>query len=240
MSQPIVSWFEGTNATANEVTGVVNYGTVDADTESGQKTFHIWNNRNGSSDVSKMEEVTFTTRDRLGGLGDGVGNIVEAVRDNWFNVRVDTLNEVTFVPVGKIGVKAVGTNGTTTNPNASTASIWATGVVKAVDAYVKPTVTNQFIYKVTVAGTTGGTEPAWSIIEGNVVTDGTVQYVAIKIAKVPAVQELLGVQNSVLANGTNASTAGANFATITVFADVPITASAGKNLLLQRVSYRYV
>src|SRR5690625_4975709 len=103
MTQPIVSWYESTNDVSNEITDLVQYGTVDADTDSAQKTFYIWNNRNGSEDVSKMEEVTFTTRDRLGGTGDTTGNIVEAVRDNWFQVRVDSLDETTFTPVGRGG-----------------------------------------------------------------------------------------------------------------------------------------
>src|SRR5690625_3590802 len=98
MTQPIISWYESTNAVANEVKNLVQFGTVDADSDSGQKVFYIWNNRNGDKDVSKMEEVTFTTRDRLGGTGDTPGNEVEAVRDNWFQVRVDTLNETSFTP----------------------------------------------------------------------------------------------------------------------------------------------
>lgn len=246
-NEPQVSWYEGTNTVASEVKGTVNYGTVDADTDSNQKTFFIWNNRDSTENVSKMEECTFTTRDRLGGTGDTPGNPVEAVRDNWFQVRVDSLNEVAFTPVGSgvgstnlSGVKAVGTNGSTTNPHAATASTWATGVVYAVDDYIKPTVANQYIYKVTKGGTTGGAQPSWSTTEGNVVTDGTVEYTTIKITKTPAAQEILGLANSVQADGSDALNAGGNFIKVTVFADVPQTASAGKQLLLQRVSYRYV
>ena len=240
MTNPIVSWYEADNKKASEVKDTVNFGTVDADSDSNQKVFYIWNNRNGATDVSKMEEVTYTTRDRDGGVGDTPGNIVEAVRDNWFQVRVDSLNELSFTAVGKDGVKQVGTNGSTTNPNSTTASTWATGVAYNVNDYVKPTVANQFMYKVTKAGTTGGTEPSWSTTEGNVVTDGTVEYTAIRITKTPAVQEILGLANSVLDDGSNATDAGGNFIKITVYAEVPVTASAGKNLLQQRISYRYV
>lgn len=240
MAAPIVSWYEGTNATANEVVGVVDFGTVDADTVSGQKTFYIWNNRNGVDDVSKMEDVTFTTRDRMGGTGDTVGNIVEAVRDDWFNVRVDSLNEVAFVAVGKGNSKPVGTNGVTTNPHVATASTRANNVPYALNNYVVPATANGFVYKVTTAGTTGATIPTWSTTEGNTVIDGTVEYVTIRIQKTPAAQEILGVNNTVLANGSNAAQSGGNFARVTVYADVPVTASAGKNLLVQRVSYRYV
>lgn len=247
MTEPIVSWYEGDNSESSEITDVVQYGTVDADSPSDQKKIFIWNNRNGNEDVSKMEEVTFTTRDRNGGTGDVVGNIVEAVRDSWFQVKVDSLAEYSFTPVGKgdgttnpSGLKEIGTTGSTTNPNAATASEWATGVSYVEDDYVKPTTHNDFIYRVNVAGTTGSTEPTWSVVEGNTVTDGTVEYIAVKIEREPAAQELLGLKNSVLADGSNAEDGGGNFAELTVYAEVPITASAGKNLLMQRISYRYV
>jgi len=248
MSQPIVSWYEAENTVNNEITGIVQYGTVDADTDSGQKTFYIWNNRNGDEDVSKMEEVTFTTRDRLGGTGDTPGNIVEAVRDNWFQVRVDSLDEVSFTPVGAggsdtanpSGIKEVGTTGSTTNPNVDSATEWNSSATYEIGQYILPTMENEFMYRVTKEGTTAGSEPTWSLTEGNVVEDGTVEYVAVKIVKTPDAQEILGVQNSVLEDGSDADQAGGNFIKLTVFAEVPITASAGKNLLTQRVSYRYV
>ncbi|QJI52479.1 hypothetical protein [Psychrobacillus phage Perkons] len=240
--EPLVSWYEAENKTSSEVLDKFDYKTVDADTPSLQKTIYIWNNRGGSEDHSKMEEVTFTTKDRAGGTGDSP--VVEAVRDNWFNVRVDSLNEVAFTPVGKggvgttnvSGVKALGTNGTTTNPKASTASTWATGVEYNVGDYIKPTSANLFIYKVTVKGTTGGSEPAWSTTENNTVTDGGVSYIAIRIIKPAGTQEILGLANNALADGSNATLSGANFAKITVYAEVPPTAKAGKNLLVSRVN----
>ncbi|MFJ7982421.1 hypothetical protein ACIQ1D_19345 [Lysinibacillus xylanilyticus] len=245
---PIVSWYEGKNAISNEVKTTVNYETVDADSQSKTKVFYIWNNRAGKVDCSKMEEVTFTTRDREGGDGSSTGNVVEAVKDCWFNVRVDSLGESTFLPVGKAnvkdknksGVKDLGTTGTTTNVNASTAQVWSASKDLALDTYVQPKTGNTFIYKVTKAGKTDGTEPSWATVEGNPVIDGTVEYVAIKINKTPNAKEILGFANSTDVNGTNANQAGGNFVQISVYADVPITASAGKNSLVQRVSYRYV
>lgn len=240
---PEVSWYEGTNDKSSEVISTVNYGTVDADSQSPTKTFYIWNNRAGVDDCSKMEEVTFTTRDRSGGDGSLVGNIVEAVRDNWFNVRVDSLSEVTFVPVGKGGVgtpnptgtKDLGTNGTTTNVNASTAIVWSASTPLSLNDYVQPTAGNGFIYKVTKAGTTDGTEPTWVTVEGNPVFDGTVEYTTIQIDKTPSAKEILGLANNTDVTASNANLAGGNFVQISVYADVPITASAGKNLLVQRV-----
>ncbi|MET4561040.1 hypothetical protein ABIA69_002185 [Lysinibacillus parviboronicapiens] len=243
---PVVSWYEGTNELASKVNNTVNYGTVDADSESPHKTFYIWNNREGKSDCSKMEEVTFTTRDREGGPGDSVGKVVEAVRDNWFHVRVDTLNETKFTPVGKggtanpLGTKDLGTNGTTTNKNAKNASVWSKNTILVLDTYIQPTVANGFIYKVVKAGTTDITEPSWVKVEGNLVPDNDIEYTAIKIDKTPAAKEILGLAHDTLDDGSNADFAGGNFVKVTVYADVPITASAGKNLLVQRVSYRYV
>lgn len=244
MTQPIVSWYEGNNSMDSEIVDLVQFGTVDADTDSPQKTFYIWNNRNGSEDVSKMEEVTFTTRDRLGGTGDTSGNIVEAVRDNWFQVRVDSLEETGFTPVGKggegtanpSGVKEVGTNGTTIDPNAEHATEWQPSVSVTEGEYFKPTSSNEYIYRATKSGTTGADEPVWALNEGGIVTDGTVEYVATEINKTPGAQEILGVQNSVSGDGSDASQAGGNFVKITVFAQVPITASAGRNQLVQRVN----
>lgn len=240
---PVVSWYEGTNELASEVKSTVNYGTVDADSQSATKTFYIWNNRGGSDDCSKMEEVTFTTRDRNGGTGDSVGNVVEAVRDNWFNVRVDTLGETAFIPVGKGGVgtvnptgtKDLGTNGTTTNVNSATATVWSASTPLSLGAYIQPTVANGFIYVVAKAGTTDATEPSWVTVEGNPVFDGTVEFNTIQIDKTPNAKEILGFANATLADGSNANLAGGNFVQVSVYADVPVTASAGKNLLVQRV-----
>lgn len=244
---PIVSWYEGTNEVANEVTQTVNFGTVDADSASAVKEFYIWNNRGESEDCSKMEQVVFTTRDRQGGLGDTIGNEVEAVRDNWFHVKVDSLNESTYTPVGKggiplnpLGTKPLGTNGTTTNIHASTAVVWSLNTPYALDTYVQPTVANGFIYRVTQAGITDGTAPTWAVVDGSTLVDGTVEYIAVKIDQTPATQEILGFANNTLADGSNANLAGGNFVKISVYADVPITASAGKNKLVQRVSYHYV
>lgn len=240
-SAPIVSWYEATNETSSEVKSTINYGTVDADSQSPTKVFYIWNNRGGTDDCSKMEEVTFTTRDRQGGMGDSP--VVEAVRDNWFNVRVDSLNETAFTPVGKggvgtpnpLGTKDLGTNGTTTNVNASTALVWSASTAYSLGQYVQPTVSNGFIYKVVTAGTSDATEPSWATVEANPVFDGTVEYESIKIDKKPNAKEILGFANNTLANGSNADLAGGNFVKVSVYAEVPINASAGKNLLIQRV-----
>lgn len=243
---PIVSWYEGTNETSKEVTGVVNYGVVDADSASPVKSFFIWNNRGGDEDCSKMEEVVFTTRDREGGTGDTPGKTVEAVRDSWFQVRCDTLSESGFVPVGKGGVvnpagtHALGTLGSTTNVDAAKAVAWAAETVVGLGHVVAPAEDNGFIYVVTKAGTTTASEPTFLAEEGAVVADGDVEFTAVAKVKTPGVQEILGLKNAVKADGSDADQAAGNFVKVSVFAEVPITASAGKNELLKRVSYRYV
>lgn len=243
---PIVSWYEGTNEKSKEVTGVVNYGIVDADSASAVKTFFIWNNREGKEDCSKMEEVVFTTRDRQGGTGDTPGSVVEAVRDNWFQVRCDTLNENDFIPVGKGGVEnasgvhPLGTLGSTTHADAKSAVAWDALTVVSLNTAIAPDVDNGFIYIVTKAGTTSTTEPTWLTEEGAIIKDGDVEFTAVEKIKTPGAQEILGLKNNVKADGTNADEAAGNFVKISVLAEVPITASAGKNELLKRVSYRYV
>lgn len=246
--EPVVSWYEGTNTKSTEVVSKISYGVVDADTTSATKTFFIVNNRGGTEDCPKMEDVTFTTRDLNGGLGDTVGNIVEAVKDNWFQTRCDSLGESAFVPVGKggvgtpnpSGVKALGTNGTTINVNAATATIWGAEATLSLNTYIKPTVDNGFIYKVTTAGITGLTEPVWLTTEGLITQDGTAVLTAYKINNKPEANALLGLANNMADDGSNASDAGGNFTQISVLAEVPITAKSGKNTLNYRVSYRFV
>lgn len=240
-NEPRISWYEGENKKENEIKDKsINYGTVESDDDSNQKVFYIWNNRNGDDDVSKMEEVTFTTKDRDGGTGDTEGNIVEVVRDNWIQVRVDSLNEQSFTAVGKDHAKPVGTNGSTTNPKHEGASTWGSGITYSVGDYVLPTVANDYMYRVTTPGTTGGDEPSWSLTAGNVVTDGTVEYATVPIKLTPAAQEILGVANNVKEDGSDAENGGGNFIKLTTYASVPVDASSGLNLFSQRMSYRYV
>lgn len=248
MAEPIVSWYLEENKAANEITGTVNYGTVDADTQSATKTMFIWNNRAGATDVAKMQNVQYTTRDRKGGLGDTVGSVVEAVKNNWFNVRVDTLDEVDFKPVGKggagtanvSGVAVLGTKGVTKNPKAAKAVAWAASTELSVGAIIAPKTENGFIYEVKTAGTTGTDAPTFVTVEDQEVADGTVVFVALAKEHKPGEGEILGAANAAAADGSNVADAAGNFAKVSVYVDVPVDASAGKNLLIQRVFYQYV
>lgn len=239
---PIPSWYENTNSKANEVTSIVSFGQIDADTVSPNRTFFFWNNYGGLQDVATMEDVTFTVRDRNGGLGDTVGQVMEFVRDNWTEVRCDSLSESAFKAVGKggsgtsnpSGVHPLGTTGSTKNVNFDTASAWTATAPLSLDAYVKPTIDNGFIYKVVTAGTTGATEPSWLATEGLLTEDDSVTFQAIPIDKTPEANQILGLANNTLPDGSNASDAAGNFVELTTRINAPLSASSGR----QAGSYR--
>lgn len=246
--QPIPSWYEGSNATASEVKSVVSFGQVNSDEISQVKEIYFWNNRGGSDDVSKMEDVTFTARDRSGGLGDTQGNIVEAVRDNWFEVRVDSLNELNFTPIGKggtgavnpSGIKKIGTTGTTTNINAEGATTWSSNIQLSLGTYIKPTIDNGFIYKVVQAGMSDSTEPTWLAVENSFVEDGNARYMAVIVEKTPDENEILGLANNTLEDGSNAELAGGNFVKLSTRVNIPVSANSGLNQASFRASWKFV
>ncbi|QSF43559.1 hypothetical protein [Paenibacillus tianjinensis] len=116
---PIISWYNSTHSAV--VTTPFNFGVIDADDLSPVFTFNIWNNKGGTTDVSKMEDCTITTRDMSGGLGNTVGSEIEVVKNNWFHCQVDSLGETDLVQessrIGKDYTKPIGTTGTTKKDN---------------------------------------------------------------------------------------------------------------------------
>ncbi|WP_258166308.1 hypothetical protein [Paenibacillus sp. PCH8] len=94
MTQPIISWMDATHS--NEIKTPFDYKVIDADSKSDIFIFNVWNNKNGASDVSKMEDCTITTRDMTGGTGDTAAHDVEVVKNNWFHVQVDSLGRQTW------------------------------------------------------------------------------------------------------------------------------------------------
>lgn len=116
MAAPNVSWRNATHTA--KIVEPFNYGTVDADDKSPIFIFNVWNNYDGAEDVATMEDCTITTRDMSGGTGETEGNIVEAVKNNWFHVQVDSLGETDIDEetsrVGKDFSKPIGTTGSTT------------------------------------------------------------------------------------------------------------------------------
>lgn len=106
MPSPIVSWYSRDNTTQITKWDI---GTVDAGSISADFGVLIWNNRGGTTDVSDMQDCTITTKDSLG------GNSGELVVNKWIEVKVDTLNETTFTPIGGNTTHPIRTTGSTTN-----------------------------------------------------------------------------------------------------------------------------
>ncbi|MCE5169636.1 hypothetical protein LQV63_09955 [Paenibacillus profundus] len=110
MTQPIISWLNSTHSA--EVTAPFDFGVIDAGDSSRPVTFNIWNNKNGKTDVSKMEDCTITTREMEGGLE------TQVVSGNWFHAQVDSLGETDIADpsslIGKTRLKPIGTTWSTT------------------------------------------------------------------------------------------------------------------------------
>ncbi|ALS22325.1 hypothetical protein [Paenibacillus naphthalenovorans] len=102
MAQPQVSWWNSINAA--QITDWA-IGQVDAGSTSPDTTFLIWNNRGGSTGVSDMTSCTITTKDS-GGNDTG-----ELVTNKWIHVRVDTMSESTFTPIGGTTTKSIKAGG---------------------------------------------------------------------------------------------------------------------------------
>jgi hypothetical protein len=235
--KPIIFWYDSTHTT--QVTTPFDFGVIDAGDPSNVFTFNIWNNKNGTADVSKMEDCTITTRDMDGGLGNSVGKIVQAVRDNWFHAQIDSLGETDLSQsssrIGADFSKPLGTTGTTKHRKSLTATTWAATTAYTVGQAVKPATANGYIYVCTTAGTSAAAAPTWSTVAGTAITDGSVGWETVKIDHKPAVKELMGVQN----DGTPANSGG-NFATVSLQASIPLNADAGRQDFKIRTSYRYV
>ena len=63
-------------------------------------------------------------------------------------------------------------------PTPITPSVWTTVTVQALNSFRKPTTSNGYYYKATVAGTTAAGEPVWPTPSGATVVDGTVTWTA--------------------------------------------------------------
>lgn len=61
----------------------------------------------------------------------------------------------------------------------ATVSAWTAGLVVVLDQVIAPVAPNGFVYRATVAGTTGTAEPAWPLTAGLTVVDGTVTWIAV-------------------------------------------------------------
>lgn len=245
LSAPVVSWFNvdkvnSTNSNTVQIAQPYDFGVVDAGyvpTSSDYYSFLIWNNRmNTTEGAPQMEEVTIGIKDMNGGNGDTVGSEVWAINGTtkWFWAKVDSLSETdaNFAQIGADLAKPIGTTASTEHPDVPVAVAWGASVAKVVGDVVKPITDNGYIYKVTVGGTTGTTEPVWSTIEGATQTDGTVTYEVIKKLHTPSLTNILlgGVNDGTMAK------AGGNFSQVTLKAEIPLDAKAGRQDFKLRVN----
>lgn len=102
MSAPQVSWFERDN-TAD--VGSWDIGVVDAGKESTHKGILIWNNRGGIADISDMQDCVITVKD------ESDANAGDLVLNKWIEVKVDSMSEMSFTPIGGETTKAIQASG---------------------------------------------------------------------------------------------------------------------------------
>ncbi|MVP00796.1 hypothetical protein [Paenibacillus lutrae] len=98
MALPAVQWFNASNTTQVSTWDI---GTVDAGSVSSDTVFYIWNNRGGSAAISDMINCTITTKDSSG------GNTGEIITNKWIKVKVDSMNETTYTPIGGTDTKVI-------------------------------------------------------------------------------------------------------------------------------------
>lgn len=96
---------------------------------------------------------------------------------------------------------------------------WAASTDISLYAVREPTTRNNYLYRATVAGTTGGSEPTWPTTIGNTVVDGSVTWTCI--AKVPEI-----AYDDLLSAVDTDTTALAAIATEYDGGDVPVTTIA--------------
>ncbi|AEO93620.1 gp361 [Bacillus phage G] len=98
MATPVITWYKANNidqATKYDV-GIVDAGSISPDT-----TMLIWNNRGLQTDVSDMTSCTITTKDISG------GNSGEIITNTWIRVKVDSMQEQSFTPIGGTVTKEI-------------------------------------------------------------------------------------------------------------------------------------
>lgn len=102
MANPKVTWYDDTNT---QLVSQWLIPTTDAGSVSQQKSFLIWNNRGEVTAVADMYNCVITTKDSAG------GNTGELVMNKWIEVKVDTMNEANFTPIGGVTTKAIKAGG---------------------------------------------------------------------------------------------------------------------------------
>lgn len=248
LSAPVVSWYNvdrvtPVNTNTIQVAQPYDFGVVDAGyvpTPADYYSFLIWNNRKSADNAPQMEDVTIGVKDMNGGNGNEVGTEVWSINGEtkWFWAKVESLgqSDSEFAMIGGDLTKPIGTNKKTVHPDGVVAVVWVASTTFTLGQVIKPTVDNGFVYKITKGGQTGVTQPTWNTVIGGTLTDGTIEYIAVK-------KEVTPTANNIILGGANDGTlanAGGNFAQLTLKIAVPLDARSGRQNMKLRTSYRYI
>ena len=108
MPEPIVSFYDVDDLNELDDENPDNIGVVNAGSTSAPAQINIWNNKDGTGNVSKMENVRITTV-TMNGLseGDTVVNGKEIVEDQIIAVKSLTLGEEVFTNIGGVNTKTL-------------------------------------------------------------------------------------------------------------------------------------
>lgn len=109
MADPVVTFYDIDDLNEmNDTTSPDIVGTVSAGSTSAPAQINIWNNKEGASDVSKMENVRITTVTTNGlNEGDTIANGKEIVENQILAVKSLTLEESVFTNIGGVNTKAL-------------------------------------------------------------------------------------------------------------------------------------
>lgn len=130
MAAPIVKWYNAANDTEETSYDI---GLVDAGALSSDKTFLIWNNRGGATEVSDMTSCRLTVKDSSG------GDTGDLVLETWLEAQVDSMGETEFTPIGGTTSKTIEAGGDNTTGNETISGRTNSGELVAEDNYAEVT-----------------------------------------------------------------------------------------------------
>ena len=109
MPEPIVKFYDIEDEHEFDENNPDDLETINAGTTSPPAQINIWNNKDGSSEVSKMENVRITTV-TMNGLseGDTVVNGKEIVENRMIAIKSITNNEESWTNIGGVHTKSLG------------------------------------------------------------------------------------------------------------------------------------
>ncbi|KYC51588.1 MAG: hypothetical protein AMQ22_01279 [Candidatus Methanofastidiosum methylothiophilum] len=109
MAEPVVKCYEEGDVVELTTLNPIDLGIVDAGDTGDPVQVNIWNNKGGSSDVSKMENVRLTTVTKNGyNSGDTIANGKDAVEQRYVGVKSLTNEDENYTQVGGATTKVLG------------------------------------------------------------------------------------------------------------------------------------